>query len=68
MLWGVAGITRQLWDLIAFMVMGVFGLKALRPQALRSLLDRKIQRRSVGGYICLGHFHCHCGLKLGSLA
>jgi len=46
---------RQLWDLIPFMVVGDFALKAPRCQALRSPLERKIQG-CIRGDISLGIF------------
>lgn len=64
----MSGIVRQVWDLIAFTVMKVFGLMAGRPEALKTPPGRKIQRTPVRGDIHLSHLHSNCELRLGSLA
>lgn len=64
----MSGIKRQVWDLIAFTVMKVFGLMAGRPEVLKTPLGRKIQRTPVRGDIHLSHLHSYCELRLGSLA
>lgn len=59
---------RQVCYLIAFMVMKVFGLMGLRPEALKTPPGRRMQRTPVRGDIHLGHFHSYHELELGNLA
>lgn len=63
----MSDIIKQVWDLIAFMEIKVFGLLAWRPQALETPPGRRIQRTPFRGDIHLSHSHSYCELELGSL-